>query len=285
MDAIVPKDWKIEKLAEGFGWAEGPDLGEVRRLSAVHRRARQQDVEVVGERRPREIPRSFRRREPRPERLARSRRQRPRHPRQEAASCWPTPAAAASRSLDLATKKKTPVAIAVRRQEVLEPERRGAHEERRGVLHRSAVRLQEVRRGAGEGDQPFNGVYRVGKDGKVTAIEKELHRPNGVALSPDETHAVRDAVGAHQGHHHGVFARRRRQRHRQEAVPGLHGPGRRRSRRDCPMASRWPATARSSPAAPAACSCCRRTASAWAASATARPPPTASSATTARRCT
>src|SRR5689334_19203745 len=24
MDAIVPKDWKIEKIAEGFGWAEGP---------------------------------------------------------------------------------------------------------------------------------------------------------------------------------------------------------------------------------------------------------------------
>jgi len=24
MDAIVPKDWKIERLAEGFGWAEGP---------------------------------------------------------------------------------------------------------------------------------------------------------------------------------------------------------------------------------------------------------------------
>src|SRR5688572_6136636 len=24
LDAIVPADWKIEKLAEGFGWAEGP---------------------------------------------------------------------------------------------------------------------------------------------------------------------------------------------------------------------------------------------------------------------
>src|SRR3954467_10823411 len=24
MDAIVPKDWKIEKLADGFGWTEGP---------------------------------------------------------------------------------------------------------------------------------------------------------------------------------------------------------------------------------------------------------------------
>ena len=32
----------------------------------------------------------------------------------------------------------------------------------------------------------FNGVYRMGKDGKVTAIEKDLYRPNGVALSPDE---------------------------------------------------------------------------------------------------
>ena len=32
----------------------------------------------------------------------------------------------------------------------------------------------------------FNGVYRMGNDGKVTAIEKELTRPNGVALSPDE---------------------------------------------------------------------------------------------------
>jgi len=24
LDSIVPKDWKIEKLAAGFGWAEGP---------------------------------------------------------------------------------------------------------------------------------------------------------------------------------------------------------------------------------------------------------------------
>ena len=32
----------------------------------------------------------------------------------------------------------------------------------------------------------FNGVYRMARDGTVTAIEKALHRPNGVALSPDE---------------------------------------------------------------------------------------------------
>jgi len=32
----------------------------------------------------------------------------------------------------------------------------------------------------------FNGVYRLGADGKLTVIAKELSRPNGVALSVDE---------------------------------------------------------------------------------------------------
>jgi len=32
----------------------------------------------------------------------------------------------------------------------------------------------------------FNGVYRLGTDGKLTVLDQELLRPNGVALSPDE---------------------------------------------------------------------------------------------------
>jgi len=32
----------------------------------------------------------------------------------------------------------------------------------------------------------FNGVYRLGTDGKLTVVDKDLSRPNGVALSPDE---------------------------------------------------------------------------------------------------
>jgi gluconolactonase len=32
----------------------------------------------------------------------------------------------------------------------------------------------------------FNGVYRLTPDGKVSLITKELQRPNGIALSPDE---------------------------------------------------------------------------------------------------
>lgn len=31
----------------------------------------------------------------------------------------------------------------------------------------------------------FNGVYKVDKEGKVTVIDKELTRPNGIAFSPD----------------------------------------------------------------------------------------------------
>jgi gluconolactonase len=32
----------------------------------------------------------------------------------------------------------------------------------------------------------FQGVYRLGPDGKVTLLTKELERPNGIGLSPDE---------------------------------------------------------------------------------------------------
>lgn len=34
----------------------------------------------------------------------------------------------------------------------------------------------------------FNGVYRLGKDGKLTLLTKNLSYPNGIALSPDEKH-------------------------------------------------------------------------------------------------
>ena len=36
------------------------------------------------------------------------------------------------------------------------------------------------------GELDFCGVYRLSKDGKVTLLTKEITRPNGIALSPDE---------------------------------------------------------------------------------------------------
>ncbi len=34
---------------------------------------------------------------------------------------------------------------------------------------------------------PYNGVYRIGADGKVSLVTKEMTFPNGIALSPNET--------------------------------------------------------------------------------------------------
>ena len=186
MDAIVPKDWKIEKLAEGFGWAEGPiwvksggyllftDVPGNKMWKWSEKGGLEKFLDPSGAA----------------------------EPRSRTSGARPAPTASRSSTqnsilladtgnrgiqrLDLATKKKTPVAMQLRGQEILEPQRRDAHEDRRGVLHRSAVRLQEVRRRAGEGN-PVQRRVSHGTDGKVTAIEKELHRPNGVALSPDES--------------------------------------------------------------------------------------------------
>jgi gluconolactonase len=33
---------------------------------------------------------------------------------------------------------------------------------------------------------PFQGIYRIAPDGKVTLLSKEMERPNGIGLSPDE---------------------------------------------------------------------------------------------------
>ncbi len=38
-----------------------------------------------------------------------------------------------------------------------------------------------------EKEIPFNGVYRVSRDGEVTLLTKEMTFPNGIALSPDES--------------------------------------------------------------------------------------------------
>jgi gluconolactonase len=35
-------------------------------------------------------------------------------------------------------------------------------------------------------EQPYFGVYRIAKDGKVTLLIKDMTRPNGIAFSPDE---------------------------------------------------------------------------------------------------
>ena len=184
LDAIVPKDWKVEKIAEGFGWAEGPlwiksggyllftDVpgnkmwkwsekgGLVKFLDPSG--AASYDTSVW--------------REAGANGLARD----------GANSILLADSGNRGiQRLNLSTKKKTPVAMTFEGRKFSSPN--DVIETRSGVVFFTDPPYGFKKfDDAPEKEIAFNGVYRVGKDGKVTAIEKELTRPNGVALSPDE---------------------------------------------------------------------------------------------------
>jgi gluconolactonase len=185
MDAIVPKDWKIEKLAEGFGWAEGPiwvkkgnyllftdvpgnkmwkwsEKGGLEKFldpsgaanvdPAIWREAGANGLAILDAKH----------------------------------ILLADTGSRMIQKLNLKSKKKTPVASAFEGKKLSSPN--DVAKTKSGVLF-----FTDPPYGFQKGDEaaqkevPFNGVYRMGKDGKVTAIEKELRRPNGVALSPDES--------------------------------------------------------------------------------------------------
>jgi gluconolactonase len=189
MDAIVPKDWKIEKLAEGFGWAEGPiwvkaggyllftDVPGNKMWKWSEKAGLEKFLDPSGAANP-------------------------------DMNVWREAGANGLAILDtknilladtgnrgiyklnLHTKKKTPVATQLEGKKFASPN--DVARMTNGVLFFTDPpygykKFDE----AAEIEIKFNGVYRMGKDGmgkdgKVTAIEKELYRPNGVALSPDE---------------------------------------------------------------------------------------------------
>jgi gluconolactonase len=185
MDANVPKDWKIEKLADGFGWAEGPiwiksggyllftdvpgnkmwkwsEKGGLEKFldpsgaatfdPAIWREAGANGLAVF-----------------------------------DANSILLADTGNRGiQRLDLATKKKTPVAMSFEGKKFSSPN--DVIRTKSGVLFFTDPPYGFKKfDDAPEKEIPFNGVYRMGTDGKVSAIEKELMRPNGVALSPDES--------------------------------------------------------------------------------------------------
>jgi len=87
--------------------------------------------------------------------------------------------------LSLKTKKKTPVAMAYEGRKLSSPN--DVIQTKAGVVFFSDPPYGFKKfDDAPEKEQSFNGVYRMGKDKKVSVIETTLYRPNGVALSPDE---------------------------------------------------------------------------------------------------
>ena len=184
MDAIVPKDWKIEKLAEGFGWAEGPiwvksggyllftDVPGNKMWKWSDKGGLEKFLDPSGAANP-------------------------------DMSIWREAGAnglaildkntillantgnRGIEKLDLKSKQKTPVAMSFEGKKFASPN--DVTRMKNGVLFFTDPPYGYKKFDAApEVEIKFNGVYRMGKDGKVTAIEKELYRPNGVALSPDE---------------------------------------------------------------------------------------------------
>jgi gluconolactonase len=184
LDKIVPKDWKIEKLADGFIWAEGPvwiadggyllfsDVPGNKMWKWSERGGLEKFLDPSGAVNPD---------------MAVWR---------EAGSNGLTALDAnhilladtgnrGIQKLDLRTKRKSPVAMRFEGKRFTSPN--DVIRTKSGVLFFSDPpygfkKFDE----APEKEIPFNGVYRMSLDGKVTAIERELTRPNGVALSPDE---------------------------------------------------------------------------------------------------
>jgi gluconolactonase len=185
MDAIVPKDWKIEKLAEGFGWAEGPiwvksggyllftDVPGNKMWKWSEKGGLEKFLDPSGAA-------SFD----------------PEVWREAGANGLAINdkdsillADTGNRNiqrLDLKTRKKTPVASSFEGKKFSSPN--DVVKMKNGVLFFTDPPYGFKKFDAApEKEIPFNGVYRMGKDGTVTVIEKELTRPNGVALSPDES--------------------------------------------------------------------------------------------------
>lgn len=185
MDAIVPVDWKVEKLAEGFGWAEGPiwvksggyllftDVPGNKMWKWSEAGGLEKFLDPSGATAPDE-------------------------------NVWREAGAnglailddksilvadTGNRSiqrLDLVTKTKTPVAEKFDGKKFSSPN--DVAKTKSGVIFFTDPPYGFKKfDDAPEKEMPFNGVYRAGTDGTVTVVEKELHRPNGVALSPDES--------------------------------------------------------------------------------------------------
>jgi gluconolactonase len=185
MDAIVPKDWKIEKLAEGFGWAEGPiwvksggyllftDVPGNKMWKWSAKGGLEKFLDPSGATDP--DPNVWREAGANGLAILDSR-----------TILLADTGNRAIQKLDLSTKTKTPVATAFDGKKFSSPN--DVARTKSGVLFFTDPPYGFKKfDDAPEKEIKFNGVYRQGTDGKVTVVEEELHRPNGVALSPDES--------------------------------------------------------------------------------------------------
>ena len=185
MDSIVPKDWKIEKIAEGFGWAEGPlwiksggyllftDVPGNKMWKWSEQGGLEKFLDPSGA--ATFDPNIWR--EAGANGLAYF---------DDNSILLADTGNRGIQRLDLNTRTKTPVAMTFEGKKFSSPN--DVVKMKNGVVFFTDPPYGFKKfDDAAEKEIPFNGVFRVGTDGAVTAIEKEFTRPNGVALSPDES--------------------------------------------------------------------------------------------------
>jgi gluconolactonase len=184
LDAIVPRDAKIEKLAQGFTWAEGPvwmPQGEYLLFTDVpentlYRWSRRDGLSVFLKPSGYAGPDQGVLREPGANGLFRD---------QDGSVLLADSGTRVLARLDPATKHKTTLAARFNGRRFNSPN---------DVVVRSdgVIFFTDPPYGLkGLNDSPakelkFNGVYSVTRDGTVTLIDDTLTFPNGIALSPDE---------------------------------------------------------------------------------------------------
>ena len=184
-DQLVPQDARVERIAEGFDWSEGPVWDRTRQgtclfsdvpLNTVFKWQEGKGVSVflkpsgyTGS-----VPRGG---EPGSNGLLMDRQGR-------LVLCQHGDRRVARLEAD---EQVHDPGRQIHGQAAQQPQRRRVQVQRRPLLHRPALRPAQAERRIPAKELDFNGVYRLSAaDGTLTLLTKEMTFPNGIAFSPDE---------------------------------------------------------------------------------------------------
>ena len=184
LDAIVPADYRIEKLADGFTWAEGPVwvaagnylLFDDVPANTMYRWSEKDGLSVFLK------PSGFEGsdtsifREPGANGL---------FPDSDTTILMADSGNRMIARLDLATQKKTPLATTFEGKKLNSPN--DVIRSKSGVIFFTdpPYGLKGINESPAK-ELSFSGVYRLDPDGNLQVLDRELKYPNGIALSPDE---------------------------------------------------------------------------------------------------
>jgi gluconolactonase len=184
LDAIVPSDWKIEKLAEGFAWAEGPAWISVGSYllftdvpgNTIHKWTERTGLETFLN------PSGLENPDPK---LTREAGINGIFPEREGSVLAADSGSRMVVRLDLASKKKSPLATHFKGKRFNSPN--DVCQNQAGVMFFTdpPYGLQGMNESKAK-ELGMNGVYRLGKNGRVELLDDQLSYPNGIALSPDQ---------------------------------------------------------------------------------------------------